>query len=184
MRAACCCTVQLVHPFILCEGIATTNQVLTATIQSTSKTIDCSFMNNQSFYCVVCCSTDPSVPPDSSVYNVSSTRGTVVTVYLDGLSSGQMYYCKAAATNTTSANCSDPVVGGVKVYFIFMINNPESGNCIHSQSLWNCNYQPNDMIIICGKASHLHVCKQHTSKIIISLINFNVACCSVLQHKI
>eukprot|EP00731_Ephydatia_muelleri_P033826 Em0039g12a len=53
--------------------------------------IDCKFLNNQSFYCVVCCSTDPSVPPDSSVYNISTTRGTEVTVSLQGLTSGQMY---------------------------------------------------------------------------------------------
>ena len=66
----------------------------------------CSFSNNQSFYCMVCCSTDPSVPPDSSVYNISTTRGTEVTVSLQGLTSGQMYYCKAAATNTNSNNWS------------------------------------------------------------------------------
>ena len=72
--------------------------------------VRCSF--NQSFYCVVCCSTDPSVPPDSSVYNISTTRGTEVTVSLQGLTSGHMYYCKAAATNTNSNNCTGPVVGG------------------------------------------------------------------------
>ena len=83
-------------------------------------TIGCSFLHNQSFYCVVCCSTDPSVPPDSSVYNISTSRGTEVTVDLDGLTSGQMYYCKAAATNTNSASCGGPVVGGVKVFFSFM----------------------------------------------------------------
>ena len=81
---------------------------------------DCSFSNNQSFYCMVCCSTDPSVPPDSSVYNISTTRGIEVTVFLQGLTSGQMYYCKAAATNTNSNNCAGPVVGGVKVFFSFM----------------------------------------------------------------
>ena len=79
--------------------------------------ITCAFQNHQSFYCVVCCSTDPSVPPDSSVYNVSSTRGTEVTVDLGDLTSSQMYYCKAAATNTTSANCGGPVVGSIKVTF-------------------------------------------------------------------
>eukprot|EP00731_Ephydatia_muelleri_P011278 Em0006g172a len=83
-------------------------------------TIGCSFSTNQCFYCVVCCSTDPSVPPDSSVCNISTTRGTEVTVSLQGLTSGQMYYCKAAATNTNSNNCAGPVVGGVKVFFSFM----------------------------------------------------------------
>ena len=83
-------------------------------------TIGCSFSTNQCFYCMVCCSTDPSVPPDSSVYNISTTRGTEVTVSLQGLTSGQMYYCKAAATNTNSTNCAGPVVGGGKVFFSFM----------------------------------------------------------------
>ena len=81
-------------------------------------TFGCSF--NQSFYCMVCCSTDPSVPPHSSVYNISTTRGTEVTVSLQGLTSGQMYYCKAAATNTNSNNCAGPVVGGVKYHSSFM----------------------------------------------------------------
>ena len=84
--------------------------------QLDNNSMNCLFLDNQSFYCLVCCSTDPSVPPDSSVYNISTTRGTEVTVDLDGLTSGQMYYCKAAATNTTSASCGGPVVGGVKVY--------------------------------------------------------------------
>ena len=83
-------------------------------------TTACSFSNNQSFYCMVCCSTDPSVPPDSSVYNISTTRGTEVTVSLHDLTSGQMYYCKAAATNTNSNNCAGPVVGDVKVYLSFI----------------------------------------------------------------
>ena len=83
-------------------------------------TIGCSFSNNQSFYCMVCCSTDPSVPPDSSVYNIFTTNGPSVSVSLQGLTSGQMYYCKAAATNTNSNNCAGPVVGGVKVFFSFI----------------------------------------------------------------
>ena len=82
-----------------------------------NNSLNCLLLKNQAFFCLVCCSTDPSVPPDSSVYNISTTRGTEVTVDLDGLTSGQMYYCKAAATNTTSASCGGPVVGGVKVYF-------------------------------------------------------------------
>ena len=101
---------------------------------SYSNSIGCSFLNNQSFYCVVCCSTDPSVPPDSSVYNISTTRGTEVNVSLQGLTSGQMYYCKAAATNISSASCAGPVVGGVKMYFSFVasfpsINPPTTRRC-------------------------------------------------------
>ncbi|KAL5479131.1 hypothetical protein EMCRGX_G022614 [Ephydatia muelleri] len=84
---------------------------------SYDNSIGCSFLRNQSFYCMVCCSTDPSVPPDSSVYNISTTKGTEVNVSLQGLTSGQMYYCKAAATNTNSTRCAGPVVGGVKIYF-------------------------------------------------------------------
>ena len=60
-----------------------------------------------------------------------------MTVDLDGLTSGQMYYCKAAATNTTSASCGGPVVGGVKVFFSFMTYSLSvsfaSGKCVH---LW------------------------------------------------
>ncbi|KAL5517975.1 hypothetical protein EMCRGX_G003632 [Ephydatia muelleri] len=93
---------------------------------SYSNSIDCSFLNNQSFYCVVCCSSDQSVPPDSSVYNLSNTKGTEVTVSLQGLTIGQMYYCKAAATNTNSTRCAGPVVGGVKMYFSFLASLPST----------------------------------------------------------
>ena len=59
-----------------------------------------------------------------------------MTVDLDGLTSGQMYYCKAAATNTTSASCGGPVVGGVKVFFSIIpmtvnISHSTYGNFIH-----------------------------------------------------
>ena len=83
--------------------------------------IQCSFRDNQSLYCLVCCSTDPTAPPNSSVYNISSTRGTEVTVDLDGLTSGQTYYCKAAATNINSSpyNCTFPGFGGVSVFVSF-----------------------------------------------------------------
>eukprot|EP00731_Ephydatia_muelleri_P035842 Em0166g12a len=80
-------------------------------VSGNTAVIPCTFLNGSSHYCVVCCSTDPSVPPDSSVYNISTTRGTEVTVSLQGLTSGQMYYCKAAATNTNSNNCAGSVVG-------------------------------------------------------------------------
>ena len=89
---------------------------------SYSDIISCSFLNNKIFYCVVCCSSDPSVPPDSSVYNISSTKGTEVTVSLQGLTSGQIYYCKGAATNTNTTHCAGPVSDGVKVYFSFVAN--------------------------------------------------------------
>eukprot|EP00731_Ephydatia_muelleri_P011292 Em0006g186a len=86
--------------------------------------VRCSLSNNQSFYCMVCCSTDPSLSSDSNVYNISTTRGTEVTVSLQDLTSGQMYYCKAAATNTNPNNCTGPVVGGVKVFFNLMQTSP------------------------------------------------------------
>ena len=103
---------------------------------SDSNFIGCSFLNNQSLYCVVCCSTDPSVPPDSSVYNISTTRGTEVTVFLQGLTNGQIYYCKAAATNTNSAHFAGQVVGDVKIYFNFVASLPfttfpTTCKCIH-----------------------------------------------------
>eukprot|EP00731_Ephydatia_muelleri_P011622 Em0006g516a len=97
--------------------------------------MDCSFFYCQSFYCEVCCSTDTSVPPDSSVYNISTTRGTEVTVSLQGLTSGQMYYCKAAATNTNSNNCAGPVVGGVKLLFSFMAYPSSTSNVSNAASL-------------------------------------------------
>ncbi|KAL5500401.1 hypothetical protein EMCRGX_G011958 [Ephydatia muelleri] len=96
--------------------------------------IDCSFFYCQSFYCMVCCSTDPSVPPDTSVYNISTNRGTEVTVSLQGLTSGQMYYCKAAATNTNSNNCAGPVVGGAKLLFSFMAYPSSTSNVSNAAS--------------------------------------------------
>ena len=98
---------------------------------SDSTLFNCSFLNNQSFYCMVCCSTDPSVPPDSSVYNISTTKGTEVTVSQQGLISGQMYFCKVAATNSNSTCCAGPVVGDVKMYFSFVASLPSSLSPIH-----------------------------------------------------
>ena len=132
-------------------GTATSNQIInyitpiiTVSMTPTAviASIGCSFSNNQSFYCVVCCSTDPSVPPDSSVYNISTTRGTEVTVSLQGLTRGQMYYCKAAATNTNSNNCTGPVVGGVKVFFTFMTSSVPitSSSSPTSKSSSSCEY--------------------------------------------
>ena len=121
-----------------------TNAVLqNATYMSYNNSISCTFANNQSFYCVVCCSTDPSVPPDSSVYNISTTKSTKVTVSLQGLTSGQLYYCKAAATSNNSAYCAGPVVGGVKMYFSFVpsllpVTTPITCRCIvHSCKLFH-----------------------------------------------
>ena len=74
----------------------------------------CLFLDNSHNYCMVCCSTDPSVPPDSSVYNISTTRGTEVTVDIYSLNHGQIY-CKAAATIFNTTDCSGPIVGGSKV---------------------------------------------------------------------
>ena len=95
-------------------------QVGQSNVSGNTATIPCTFLDGSSHYCMVCCSTDPSVPPDSSVYNISTTRSTEVTVSLQSLTSGQMYYCKAAATNTNSNNCAGPVVGGVKVFFSYI----------------------------------------------------------------
>eukprot|EP00731_Ephydatia_muelleri_P002234 Em0001g2234a len=83
-----------------------------------------SLFAGHSFYCVVCCSTDHTVPPDSSVYNISTTKGTEVTVSLQGLTSGQVYYCKAAASSNNTASCAGQVVGWVKGYIIFVASFP------------------------------------------------------------
>ena len=37
-----------------------------------------------------------------------------MTVSLQGLTSGQMYYCTAAGTDANSSSCGGPVVGGVE----------------------------------------------------------------------
>eukprot|EP00731_Ephydatia_muelleri_P002271 Em0001g2271a len=109
-----------------CDHIhSPTNSVIqNISFLSYSNSISCSFLNNQSFYCVVCCSTDHTVPPVSSVYNISTNRGAEVTVSLKGLTSGQVYYCKAAASRNNTANCASPVVGGVKGYIIFVASLP------------------------------------------------------------
>eukprot|EP00731_Ephydatia_muelleri_P011228 Em0006g122a len=112
---------QIGQPYVAMQSVPTpVLQVGQSNVSGNTATISCTFLDGSSHYCMVCCSTDPSVPPDSSVYNIFTTRGTEVTVSLQGLTSGQMYYCKAAATNTNSNNCTGPVVGGVKVFFSFM----------------------------------------------------------------
>ena len=108
------------HGYLLLKGISTpVLQVGQSNVSGNTATIPCTFLDGSSHYCMVCCS--PSVPVGlaGSGY-LSSTNGSSVTVSLQGLTSGQMYYCKAAATNTNSNNCAGPVVGGVKVFFSFM----------------------------------------------------------------
>ena len=52
-----------------------------------------------------------------------------MTVDLDGLTSGQTYYCKAAATNNNSSpyNCTFPGFGGVDAIANFRTATTESG---------------------------------------------------------
>ena len=111
------------------------NNITTVKYGVSNASFLCSFRDNQSLYCLVCCSTDPTAPPNSSVYNISSTRGTVVTVDLDGLTSGQTYYCKAAASNNNSSpyNCTFPGFGEVNVFITFRAmltpkNPPDTGD--------------------------------------------------------
>ena len=112
----------LLHTVLIVTKLFTVISNITVVNYGVSNaSIQCSFWDNQSLYCLVCCSTDPTAPPNSSVYNISSTRGTEVTVDLDGLASGQTYYCKAAATNINSSpyNCTFPGFGGVNVFISF-----------------------------------------------------------------
>ena len=104
----------------VCIHFTVINSITAVNSGVSNASFQCSFWDNQS-YCLVCCSTDPSVSPDSSVYNISTSRGTEVTVDLDGLTSGQMYYCKAAATNndSNSQNCTFPGFGTVNVFISF-----------------------------------------------------------------
>ncbi|KAL5500193.1 hypothetical protein EMCRGX_G011710 [Ephydatia muelleri] len=100
--------------------ISVVNHISAVHSKVSTASIQCSFQNNQSLYCVVCCSTDLSVPPDSSVYNISTTRGAEVTVDLNGLISGQTYYCKAAPTNESSSqNCTFSWFEGVNTIISF-----------------------------------------------------------------
>eukprot|EP00731_Ephydatia_muelleri_P001287 Em0001g1287a len=79
-------------------------------------TITCTFLDGSSHFCMVCCSTDPYVPFGLSGFGYfSSNNGPSVRVSLQGLSSNQTYYCKAAATNSNSNSCAGQVVGGVSL---------------------------------------------------------------------
>ncbi|KAL5500719.1 hypothetical protein EMCRGX_G012315 [Ephydatia muelleri] len=114
---------QIGQPYVAMQSVPTpVLQVGQSNVSGNTATIYCGFPYG-SYYCMVCCS--PSVPVglDGSGY-LSSTNGIRVSVSLQGLTSGQMYYCKAAATNTNSNNCAGPVVGGVKVFFSFMTSVP------------------------------------------------------------
>ncbi|KAL5494266.1 hypothetical protein EMCRGX_G015563 [Ephydatia muelleri] len=61
-------------------------------------TVKCTFYDGFSHYCLLCCSTDPSVQV-SAYSNVSSSSGPIAYVDLYGLKPGAVYYCKAFATN-------------------------------------------------------------------------------------
>ena len=57
---------QHIHHYVLLLLQGPTNSVIqNISFLSYSNSIGCSFLNNQSFYCVVCCSTDHTVLPDS-----------------------------------------------------------------------------------------------------------------------
>ncbi|KAL5500342.1 hypothetical protein EMCRGX_G011888 [Ephydatia muelleri] len=95
------------------SGTILDSNIVNATIIHNT-TVSCKFSSLDSHHCLVCCSTDPLVPPDSSVYNISSTNGTDVTVVLTDLVAGHVYYCKVAATADTKANCFSPVYRGIQ----------------------------------------------------------------------
>ncbi|KAL5500680.1 hypothetical protein EMCRGX_G012275 [Ephydatia muelleri] len=110
------------QPYVAMQSVPTSVlQVGQPNVSGNTATIPCTFLAPFSFSCMVCCSTNLSVPVGlaGSGY-LSSTNGSSVSVSLQGLTSGHMYYCKAAATNTNSNNCAGPVVGGVKLFFSFM----------------------------------------------------------------
>eukprot|EP00731_Ephydatia_muelleri_P011246 Em0006g140a len=103
---------QIGQPYVAMQSVPTpVLQVGQSNVSGNTATIYCGFPYG-SYYCMVCCS--PSVPVglDGSGY-LSSTNGIRVSVSLQGLTSGQMYYCKAAATNTNSNNCAGLVVGAL-----------------------------------------------------------------------
>eukprot|EP00731_Ephydatia_muelleri_P011233 Em0006g127a len=109
---------QIGQPYVAMQSVPNpVLQVYNIIVNGNNATIYCTFLAGSSHYCMVCCS--PSVPVGLAGY-LSTTNGPSVSVSLQSLTSGQMYYCKAAATNTNSNNCAGPVVGGVKVFFSFM----------------------------------------------------------------
>ena len=61
-----------------------------------------------------------------------------MTVDLDGLTSGQTYYCKAAATNNNSSpyNCTFPGFGGVNAFVTFKTATMQAGViCMDSSAI-------------------------------------------------
>ncbi|KAL5500738.1 hypothetical protein EMCRGX_G012336 [Ephydatia muelleri] len=111
---------QIGQPYVAMQSVPTpVLQVGQSNVSGNTATIPCTFLDGSSHYCMVCCSPSLPVGLAGSGY-LSSTSGPSVSVSLQGLTSGQMYYCKAAATNTNSNNCTGPVVGGVKVFFSFI----------------------------------------------------------------
>ena len=70
-------------------------------------TVQCTFYDGLSHYCLLCCSTDPSVQV-SAYSNVSSSSGSIANVSLYGLKPGAVYYCKASATDDVTTACATP----------------------------------------------------------------------------
>ena len=70
-------------------------------------TVKCTFYDGFSHYCLLCCSTDPSVQV-SAYSNVSSSSGPITNIDLYGLKPGAVYYCKAFATDDLNTKCAAP----------------------------------------------------------------------------
>ena len=75
-------------------------------------TVMCTFNDGLSHYCLLCCSTDPSVQV-SAYSNISSISGSVVTVSLY-VKPGAVYYCKAPAADDVITSC--PADQGLGMY--------------------------------------------------------------------
>ena len=76
-----------------------------------------------------------------------------MTVSLQGLTSGHVYYCKAAASSNNTASCAGPVVGGVKGYITFVASLPSTTfptacKCIHEHLYMTELYQAQSMEVI------------------------------------
>ena len=112
-------------------GILSTDIVNAVLVQDSE--IKCRFSGVYLHYCVVCCSTDPSVPPNSSLYNVSSTTSSdEVSVVLTGLTRGQLYYCKVAATDHSNASCFSPVYRNIQTLISISPGQELPGDCMCS----------------------------------------------------